>query len=65
MYVCFLNFILIIAILIDISGLPLWLRGKYSNAIAGNIGSIPGFRRFLGKGNGISLQDSYLGNLMD
>ena len=34
-------------------------------ANAGGMGSIPGSRRFLGKGNGNPLQYSYLGNPME
>ena len=39
------------------------LRNPPANA--GDVGSIPGSRRFLGEGNGNPLQYSCLGNAMD
>ena len=45
-------------------GLPWWLSGKESPAIAGDVGSIPGSRRCPGEGDGNPLQYSCLGNPM-
>ena len=39
--------------------------GKESACNAGNVGSIPGWERSPGEGNGNPLQHSCLGNLMD
>ena len=39
--------------------------GKASVCNAGDLGSIPGSRRYSGEGNGNSLQDSCLENSMD
>ena len=50
------------------SGLPCWFSGKESTCNAGDIrepGSIPGWRRSPGEGNGIPLQYSCLGKPMD
>ena len=47
------------------SGLPLWLNSKESTCIAGDIGSIPGWGRSPGEGQGNPLQYSRLENLMD
>ena len=47
------------------SGLPIWLSGKESACSAGDTGSIPGWGRSLGEGNGNPLQYSCLGNPMD
>ena len=49
----------------DLCGLPRWLRGKESTCQAGDMGSIPGSRRFPGEGNGNTFQYSCLGNPMD
>ena len=46
-------------------GLPRWLSGKESACQAGDPGSIPVRRRFLGEGNGNSLQYSFLGIPID
>ena len=49
-------------------GLPTWLRGKesvYSARDAGDMGSIPGWGRSPGGGNGNPIQYSCLGNPMD
>ena len=42
-----------------------WLSGKESICNAGDTGSIPGWGRSLGEGNGNPLLDSCLGNAMD
>ena len=46
-------------------GLPWWLRRKASVYNVGGLGSIPGFGKFPGEGNGNPLQYSRLENLMD
>ena len=46
-------------------GLPRWLSGKESACQAGDAGSIPVWRRFLGEGNGNPLQYSFLGIPID
>ena len=46
-------------------GLPRWLRGKEPTCQAGNMSLIPGLGKSPGEENGIPLQDSCLGNLMD
>ena len=46
-------------------GLPRWLSGKEYACQAGDAGSIPVRRRFLGEGNGNSLQYSFLGIPID
>ena len=46
-------------------GLPWWLRDKESSSnagAAGDMGLIPGSRRFPGEGNGYPLQYSWLEN---
>ena len=45
--------------------LPQWLLSKESACSAGDVGSIPGWRRSPGGGNGNPLQYSCLGNSMD
>ena len=45
--------------------LPWWLRSKELAWNTGDWGSIPGWGRYSGEGNGNSLQYSYLGNPMD
>ena len=45
-------------------GLPWWLSGKEPTYNAGDAGSIPGFGRSSGEGNGNPLQYSCLGNSM-
>ena len=45
--------------------LPRWLSVKNPPANAGDVGSIPGFRRSSGGGNGNQLQYSCLENPMD
>ena len=45
--------------------LPSWEVGKESTCNAGDPGSIPGWERSPGEGNGNPLQYSYLGNPMD
>ena len=45
--------------------LPQWLLGKESACSAGDVGSIPRWRRSPGGGNGNPLQYSCLGNSMD
>ena len=50
------------------SGLPWWLSGKESTCNAGDtedMGSVPGWGRSPGGGNGNPLQYSCLGNAMD
>ena len=44
--------------------LPWWLSGKESTCQAGDLGSVPEWRRFSGEGNGNPLQYS-LGNPID
>ena len=46
-------------------GFPGGSDDKESTCYAGDLGSIPGSGGFPGKGNGNSLQDSFLGNSMD
>ena len=46
-------------------GLPTWLSGKESAYNAGDMGSVPGWGRSPGGGNGNPLQYSCLGNPMD
>ena len=46
-------------------GLPRWLSIKNSPANAGDMGSIPGYERSPGEGNGNLLQHSCLKNSMD
>ena len=46
-------------------GLSRWLSGKEYTCQAGDMGSIPGSRRFPGVGNGNTFQYSCLGNPMD
>ena len=46
-------------------GLPSWLSGKESACNAGGVGSIPGWARLPGGGNGNPLQYSGLEHLMD
>ena len=46
-------------------GLPRWLSGKESACNAGDPGSIPGWRRSPGVGNGNPLQYSCLENPVD
>ena len=46
-------------------GFPGGSGGKESVCNARHLGSIPGWGRFCGKGNGNPLQYSCLGNLMD
>ena len=46
------------------SGLPSWLSSKESAFQEGDVGSIPGSRRFPGGGNGNPIQYSCLGNPM-
>ena len=46
-------------------GFPWWLSGKNLPANAGDMGSIPGWGRSPGEGNGYPLQYSCLGNPMD
>ena len=43
----------------------MWLSGKESTCNAGDAGSIPGFGKFSGEGNGSPLQYSCLENSMD
>ena len=45
--------------------LPRWLNGKESACQAGDMGWIPGWRRFPREGNGSPLQYSCLGNPME
>ena len=59
MCIRFTNFITISCV-----ELSLWLDNKESACNAGDPGSISGSGRFLGKGNGYSLQYSYLENLV-
>ena len=51
--------------LLLIIGLPWWLSGKESACNAEDPGSIPGWGRYSGEGNGCPLQYSCLGNPMD
>ena len=46
-------------------GLPRWHSGKESACNSGDAGSIPGWGRSLGEGNGNALQYSCLGNPTD
>ena len=46
-------------------GFPGGSDGKESGCSAGDLGSIPGFGKFPGEGNGYPLQYSYLENPMD
>ena len=46
-------------------GLSKWLSGKGSACHVGHVGLIPGSGRSPGEGNGLPLQYSCLGNLMD
>ena len=50
---------------VDKEGLPWWLTGKESTCQAGDSGSIPGWGRSPGEGNGNLFQYSCLGNPMD
>ena len=54
-----------LSVLKNVLGLPWWLSGKQSAYSAGNEGSIPGWGRSPGNGNGSPLQYSFLGNPMD
>ena len=47
------------------SELPRWLTGKGSACNVGDMGSIPGSKRYHEEGNGSPLQYSYLENPMD
>ena len=48
-----------------VAGLPRWLSGKESPAIAGDLGLIPGLGRFPGGVHGNPLQYFCLKSLMD
>ena len=49
----------------NIALIPQWLSGEESACNAGDVGSIPGWGRSPGEGNGSPLQYSCLGNCMD
>ena len=53
------------ALIVDLQGGTMWLRGKESTCRAGDAGLIPGLGRSPGEGNGNLLQYSCLGNHMD
>ena len=59
------TFTLLITAVLGVEGLPLWLSGKESACIAGDLGCIPGLGRRPGGGHGNPFQYSCLGNLMD
>ena len=46
-------------------GLPWWFDGKELAGNTGDLGSIPGSRRFPGEGNHYPLQYSFVQNSMD
>ena len=59
------TFTLLITAVLGVEGLPLWLSGKESACIAGDLGCIPGLGRSPGEGKGSPLQYSGLENPID
>ena len=60
-----MHLVILYAIHNHYNGLPWWLSVKEFACNAGDAGSVPGSRRFPGKGNSNSLQYSCLENSMD
>ena len=59
------TYTLLITAVLGVEGLPLWLSGKESACIAGDLGCIPGLGRSPGEGKGSPLRYSGLENSID